>query len=256
MANTSIRIIPLPAFNDNYIWLMTLRGLAWAVDPGDAAVVERYLSSQSLSLAGILLTHHHADHTGGAYALQSHWQCPVYAPESTHPAYEALHCQRLSDGERMALLPEALTAVVMTLPGHTLDHIAYVINQQHLFCGDVLFGGGCGRLFEGSASQMFASLQRIMQLPPETLIYPAHEYTAHNLAFAKGIEPDNLALKARITDTQRLRALQQPTLPSTVALELATNPFLRCDSLLHTDFASLGSALAVFTALREQRNHF
>lgn len=254
--NTSLRITPIPAFTDNYIWVIVLDGLAWVVDPGDATVVEQYLHQHQLSLAGILLTHHHADHTGGALALQTHWRCDVFAPDSSHPAYQTLDCHRVVEGETLTLQTHTLIAQVIALPGHTLDHIAFYLNAQHLFCGDVLFGGGCGRLFEGTPAQMFASLARIKQLPVDTLIYPAHEYTAHNLAFASLVEPDNHALQMRIVDTQQRRTAQQATLPTTLALELATNPFLRCETLMHTPQHLSDTSLAVFTSLRQARNQF
>ncbi|MFD0930137.1 hydroxyacylglutathione hydrolase [Methylophilus glucosoxydans] len=256
-SSASIEIIPLPAFSDNYLWLIQSGSLAWLVDPGDADVVEEALSKRKLSLKGILLTHHHADHVGGAARLQKHWRCPVYAPDSSQPSYQAMQTIPVHAGDTISLLPEdIISCEVLSLPGHTLDHVAYYVNQQHLFSGDVLFGAGCGRLFEGTPAQMYASLQQIAALPPETLVYPAHEYTAHNLAFAQTIEPDNRALLQRIATTRELRHQQRPSLPTSLAQELATNPFLRCEQLrLRPEFQSR-SALEVFTEIRTRRNDF
>lgn len=255
--SASIEITPLPAFSDNYLWLIHAGKHALIVDPGDAEVVERALEAGKLQLDGILLTHHHADHTGGAAALQQHWQCPVYAPDSDHPAYQALQAIRVKAGDSLRFAHfEALTCEVFALPGHTMDHIAYYLNHQHLFSGDVLFGAGCGRLFEGAPSQMHASLQKIAALPADTLIYPAHEYTAHNIAFAQTIEPGNADLQQRARDTASLRARQLPTLPTTLALELATNPFLRCEVISGQDAFQHWQAIDVFTELRARRNQF
>ncbi|WP_036307927.1 hydroxyacylglutathione hydrolase [Methylophilus sp. 5] len=255
--SASIDITALPAFSDNYLWLIAYNGHALIVDPGDAEVVEQALAAAQLQLDGILLTHHHADHAGGAPALQQHWQCPVYTPDSDHPAYQALQATRVKQGDHITFTHfGTLTCEVLALPGHTLDHIAYYLNRQHLFSGDVLFGAGCGRLFEGTPAQMHASLQHIAALPPDTLIYAAHEYTAHNIAFAQTVDPDNQDLQQRALDTARLRAQQLPTLPTSLALELATNPFLRCEALSHQPAFQHWSALDVFTELRARRNHF
>ena len=255
--SASMQITPLPAFSDNYLWLIHAGRHALIVDPGDAGVVEQALETNDFQLDGILLTHHHADHTDGAIALQRHWGCPVYAPESNHPVYQALHTIRVKDGDNIQFpgLP-ALSCQVMSLPGHTLDHIAFYINHRHLFSGDVIFGAGCGRLFEGSPLQMYTSLQKIAALPAETLIYPAHEYTAHNIAFALTIEPDNNALQQRAADTAMLRHQQHPTLPTTLSLEKATNPFLRCDILSEQPAFHHWQALDIFTEVRTQRNTF
>lgn len=264
--DTPFNITPLPAFTDNYIWLVHQAALAWVIDPGDATVVDRYCERHQLQLQGILLTHHHLDHTGGVRALQQRWDCMVYAPESDAAIYQQFDCQRVHAGDTIPLLPSRLTVEILALPGHTLDHIAFYLNRQHLFSGDVLFGAGCGRLFEGSPAQMFASLQQIKQLPADTLIYPTHEYTAHNLAFASQIEPENADIKARLQHTLHLRAQQRPSLPTTLALELATNPFLRCEqlaqqsdwqgSLLQPMLGEACSALQIFTECRRLRNQF
>jgi hydroxyacylglutathione hydrolase len=255
--SASIQITPLPAFSDNYLWLIHTGKHSLVVDPGDAEVVEQALQSGGYQLDGILLTHHHADHTGGAKALQEHWHCPVYAPASEHPAYQALKTIRVLDGDdiQFPTFPK-LSCQVISLPGHTLDHIAYYINDQHLFSGDVLFGAGCGRLFEGTPAQMFASLQKLSALPSDTLIYPAHEYTAHNIAFALGIEPENQTLQIRAQNTAKLREKLEPTLPTTLSLEKATNPFLRCESLTQLPSFHNLQPVEIFAELRARRNVF
>ncbi|SFX42515.1 hydroxyacylglutathione hydrolase [Marinospirillum alkaliphilum] len=221
-------VITLPAFNDNYIWLLKSRGdkRCWVVDPGEAEPVQHYLKTHELTLEGILLTHHHADHIGGVAALM---KAGVTVVGSVQDVYRLppLNLQ-VTQGDRFQLLGH--TVQVLEVPGHTLGHIAYFIEDQHpplLFCGDTLFAGGCGRLFEGTPEQMHASLQALARLPDTTRVYPAHEYTLSNLKFALQVEPDNLQLQQRMTECQQLRDKGQPTLPSTLADEKATNPFLR-----------------------------
>ncbi|MDP8567132.1 hydroxyacylglutathione hydrolase [Methylophilus aquaticus] len=254
---TSLHINALPAFSDNYLWLLRQEQYALVVDPGDADVVEQALHQHHCRLVAILLTHHHADHTGGAAELQKRWQCPVYAPDHLHAAYTALHPISVHEGEHITfpLIP-GLQCRVMCLPGHTLDHVAYLVDGKHLFSGDVIFGAGCGRLFEGTPVQMYQSLQRIAELPESTLLYPAHEYTAHNIAFALTIEPDNEMLKQRAASTLVLRDQALSTLPSTVGLEKNTNPFLRCAQLVNLAPFNHLTPIALFTALRARRNSF
>ncbi len=212
----------IPAFKDNYIWLLTRGRRAAVVDPGDAAPVLARLEAEGLTLESILITHHHADHQGGVAALVDRWQPAVFAPASesitgcNHP---------LSGGERIGILGE--TVDVMAVPGHTLGHLAYYAPGA-LFCGDTLFGAGCGRLFEGTAAQMSASLDALAALPDETRVYCAHEYTEMNLRFALAVEPDNPALRQRVVRVAGLRAAGLPSVPSTLGEEKATNPFLRC----------------------------
>lgn len=255
--SASIEIVPLPAFSDNYLWLIHSGKYALIVDPGDADVVESALNALDLQLDAILLTHHHADHTGGAASLQQHWRCPVYAPDHDREAYKALQAMCVKPGDHLAFphFP-GLTCEVFGLPGHTLDHIAYYIDHRHLFSGDVLFGAGCGRLFEGTPAQMFTSLQTIAALPEDTLIYPAHEYTADNIAFAQTVDPGNPQLQQRAQETASLRARHLPTLPTTLRLELATNPFLRCEQLSRQTEFKHWLAIDVFTELRTRRNVF
>lgn len=223
-------VIALPAFNDNYIWLLRLRGdqRCWVVDPGEAGPVQRYLQAHDLRLEGVLLTHHHADHIGGVADLA---KPGVTLVGSMHDIYRLppLNVQ-VTAGDRFQVLGN--TVQVLEVPGHTLGHIAFYIADQEqplLFCGDTLFASGCGRLFEGTPEQMHASLQSLAQLPDHTQIFAAHEYTLKNLDFALQVEPNNSRLQVRQEECQAKRANQQPTLPSYLELEKATNPFLRVD---------------------------
>ncbi len=223
-----ITIEPVAAFSDNYIWLISDPDSRQAVvvDPGDAAPVEAALKARGLSLAGIMITHHHFDHVGGLAALKDAWSCTVWGPRN--PAIEGIDIT-LADGEQVEIL--GVSYDIIEVPGHTLDHIAYFHDGEEplLFCGDTLFAGGCGRVFEGTFPMMHASLKKLAALPAETRVYCAHEYTLANLAFASAVEPDNTALAERVAEAEATRARNQPTVPSTLALELATNPFLRAD---------------------------
>ena len=225
-----IQAHPVQAFSDNYIWLLEAGAdAAFVVDPGDAAPVLAALAARGLQLGGILVTHHHADHVGGvAGLLRRCGEVPVYGPRGS-PAGEITH--PLEDGDRIDVLGRV--AEVLAVPGHTLDHIAYFFAESHgaaplLFCGDTLFAGGCGRVFEGNPRMMHASLARLAVLPAATRVYCAHEYTLSNLRFACAVEPRNAQLLRRRQEAEALRARGEPTVPSTIALELATNPFLRC----------------------------
>lgn len=245
----------IPAFKDNYIWLLQRDRQAFVVDPGDAAPVVARLAADGLTLAGILLTHHHADHQGGVAELTERYRVPVFAPAAesitgrTHP---------LSGGESLMVLGS--TARVLAVAGHTAGHLAYLADGC-LFCGDTLFGAGCGRLFEGTPAQMAVSLDIIAALPPTTLIYCAHEYTELNLRFALAVEPDNAAVHERIARVAELRRAGRPSVPSTLAEELATNPFLRCRqpaviAAAQRHGATDASPVAVFAAIRGWRNVF
>ncbi|MBB5187574.1 MULTISPECIES: hydroxyacylglutathione hydrolase [Zhongshania] len=221
-----LSISPIPAFSDNYIWCVAHDGEAIIVDPGDAAPVLKYLEEHQLKLSAILITHHHYDHVNGIELLSEHYpQAPVYGPNNECPGIT----QRMSHGQALTLFGHRIE--VIAVPGHTLDHIAYYISDcapsPLLFCGDTLFAGGCGRLFEGTAEQMLESLGLISALPTNTAVYCAHEYTLSNLRFAQTVEPSNQDLEHRIADASRRRAEGLPTVPSKLALELLTNPFLR-----------------------------
>lgn len=221
-----IQIDALPAFNDNYIWLLqdTDTRRCAVVDPGDAAPVQAWLEAHpQWQLSDILITHHHFDHVGGVEKLKSATGARVAGPAAEKiPARDLA----LNDNDEIVVL--GLRFQVMAVPGHTLGHIAYYDGEQNLlFCGDTLFAGGCGRLFEGTPQQMHQSLSRLAALPARTKVYCTHEYTLSNLRFAHAVEPDNLRLSERLAEVTRWRAEGRISLPSNIELELATNPFLR-----------------------------
>jgi len=251
-----MHIIPLPAFRDNYIWALHDGRHAVVVDPGDAAPVQAFLAAQGLALVAILATHHHDDHVGGIEALLQLGPVPVFGP-----AREAIPgmTHQLAEGDRIRLPRLDLELAVLDVPGHTLGHIAYT-SPGLLFCGDTLFSAGCGRLFEGSAAQLHASLAKLAALPPDTRVFCTHEYTLSNLAFARRVEPDNPAREDYLRICEELRARAQPTLPSTIGRERAVNPFLRVRE--PQIVASVGrwlghppaDAADCFAALREWKN--
>lgn len=222
-----LEIQAIEAFDDNYIWLLSdpTSKQAFVVDPGDASPVNVALQAADLSLVGVLITHHHFDHVGGLKALCDEHAPIVYGPDN--PAIDGI-TQPCSAGDTVEVLGE--TFEVLEVPGHTLDHIAYYRpgTAPCVFCGDTLFAGGCGRIFEGTPEMMLASLQRLAALPTQTQVYCAHEYTLANLSFAQAVEADSVALQDRVAAAQASRERGEPTVPSTLALELATNPFLRC----------------------------
>ncbi|GEC94848.1 hydroxyacylglutathione hydrolase [Zoogloea ramigera] len=253
-----MQIIPLPAFRDNYIWLLRVGPHAVVVDPGDAAPVLRYLADEGLSLAAILVTHHHPDHVGGVLALLEHAAVPVYGPALetipglTHP---------VGEGDEVSVPALGLSLRVLDIPGHTAGHVGYYAAPA-LFCGDTLFAAGCGRLFEGTPAQMFDSLQKLASLPGDTQVYCTHEYTLSNLAFAAAVEPGNPAIAERIAHCEAIRAAQKPTVPFLLSGELLTNPFLRSHEAAVARQAEaragrpLGSPVEVFAAVREWKNSF
>lgn len=250
-----IKIQPIPAFDDNYIWLLTRSGYPGCavVDPGDDDPVIELLQAHHLQLDAILITHKHGDHVGGIAGLKQVWpNATVYGPVG-EPISALDH--RLQGGDRVLL--EGLDAEfdVIDVPGHTEGHIAYH-GGGRLFCGDTLFAGGCGRVFSGTYEQLSSSLIRLGELPSDTEVYCAHEYTLANLGFAAWVEPENPELRARTRRDQQRREQDEPTVPSTIEEELATNPFMRTDR--HSVAAAaerwageeLGDRAAVFRALR------
>jgi len=255
-------IIPVPAFGDNYIWIVRRGAAAVVVDPGDAEPVLAFLAKNRLQPVAILATHHHADHVGGIAALRARFAVPVYGPER-EAIPERTHSVRQGDG---VALPEiGATLAVLDVPGHTAGHVAYageIAGEPVVFCGDTLFAGGCGRLFEGTAAQMWASLSKLAALPPATRVYCAHEYTVSNLRFAAAVEPGNADLARRREDADARRARGEPTVPSTIADELATNPFLRVEVPAVSASAqakagrALPSAADRFAVLRAWKNAF
>ncbi|NUO89110.1 MAG: hydroxyacylglutathione hydrolase [Cupriavidus sp.] len=230
-----LKVEPIPAFQDNYIWAIHDGHCAAVVDPGEAAPVERFLSQSGLALGAIVITHHHGDHQGGvAELLAAHPRTPSDEPLPVlGPAGERIGGRTLAlrEGDVATLEAPALTLRVLDVPGHTAGHIAYVADLGEagpaVFCGDTLFASGCGRLFEGTPAQMLASLDKLAALPGDTRVYCAHEYTRSNVRFARAVEPGNAALEAWEQRVEALRAADRPTLPTTIAHERQVNPFLR-----------------------------
>ena len=248
-------ILLIPAFKDNYIWLLVRDGRAAVVDPGDPAPVIERLEALGLVLESILITHHHADHQGGIAALVERWQADVFGPEiesitgCNHP---------LTGGESIQVLGQEIK--VLAVPGHTLGHLAYYVPGV-LFCGDTLFGAGCGRLFEGTPAQMHNSLAQIAALPDDTLIYCAHEYTEANLRFAQELEPLNQDIQDRVKRVAELRAEGKSSVPSSLREEKASNPFLRTHvaaviEAVRENLTVNCDSVAVFSAVRQWRNNF
>ncbi|CAN7461042.1 hydroxyacylglutathione hydrolase [Acidovorax sp. LjRoot129] len=257
-----MNLLPLPAFTDNYIWMLHDGHQAVVVDPGDSAPVVQALQQLGVQLKAILVTHHHADHVGGVDALRDATGAVVYGPARERIPEPVV---RLAQGDTVDAL--GLRFEVIDVPGHTAGHIAYycpaVDGAPLLFCGDTLFSGGCGRLFEGTPAQMLASLDQLAALPGDTRVCCTHEYTLSNLKFARAVEPGNTALLHYSTQCESLRARNEPTLPSRMALEREINPFLRVrqpdvahaaqvfDAQVHQE-----DAVAVLAALRQWKNEF
>ena len=253
-------IVPIGAFKDNYVWTLREVGpdarAAAVVDPGEARPVLEYLAREKLELVAILATHHHADHVGGIAQLLKKYAVPVYGPRDepiptlTNP---------VSEGDEVSIPALGVTFSVLDIPGHTRAHIAYY-GAGALFCGDTLFACGCGRVFEGTAEQMYKSLQKLAALPDETKVYCGHEYTLANVQFALRVDPRNPALQERERRSRALREQGRPTLPSTLGEERATNPFLRClepaviDSANDYLGARISDPVRVFAAIREWKN--
>jgi hydroxyacylglutathione hydrolase len=254
-------IIPVPAFSDNYIWLIVSGKNVAVVDPGDAAPVLAYLARNELTLAAIVNTHHHGDHVGGNLALLAHRPVPVFGPAGEEIPGRT---HALREGDAIEVPDVGVALRVLDVPGHTAGHIAYAgdIDGPVVFCGDTLFAAGCGRLFEGTAAQMWSSLQKLAALPSATRVYCAHEYTLANLRFAAAVEPHNPAVAARIARDGAVRTRGAPTVPSTLADEHATNPFLRAArpavraaAAAHAG-RTLDDAVQSFAALRQWKNEF
>lgn len=254
----SLEILALPAFDDNYIWVLRNADTAVVVDPGDDAPVLDYLAKTRTRLCAVLVTHHHGDHVGGVADIVARHPAPVYGP-----ALEAIAGvdRPVGNGDRVALAELGIEFEVLAVPGHTRGHVAYY-RRGMLFCGDTLFGAGCGRLFEGTPDTMFASLSRLAALPDDTQVYCAHEYTLSNLNFAAAVEPGNAAVRHRIETTAKLREEGWPSVPSRLSIELATNPFLRwdADEVIAAARQRLGrdprGPQEVFAAIRDWKNHF
>ncbi|HBH35023.1 MAG TPA: hydroxyacylglutathione hydrolase [Gammaproteobacteria bacterium] len=254
-----MKIDPISAFNDNYIWCLssTDNHSAVVVDPGDAAPVISHLQKHGLRLSAILITHKHWDHIGGIRQLINIYPgIPVYGPRNE--AIEGV-TDKVCEGESIELQGIDAVLDVLDVPGHTEGHVAY-LGKGVLFCGDTLFAAGCGRVFSGTHAQLYASLQKIASLSPATRLFCAHEYTLDNLGFAQWVEPESIALRQRIQRDRASREAGLPTVPSTLEEELATNPFLRCHIHQAKDAAEkyvgkqLSNGEAVFTAVRNWKD--
>jgi hydroxyacylglutathione hydrolase len=265
--NTLLQVWPIPAFDDNYIWCIHNGKSALVVDPGDAVPVLEYLKQSGLRLTGILITHHHADHTGGILALLDAFgkDIPVIGPAGSNIPGRT---QIAKADDKIEITSPRISLQVYEVPGHTLSHIAYFANMQAnvvepmLFCGDTLFASGCGRLFEGTPTQMTQSLAKFASLPKNTLVYCTHEYTLSNIRFALAVEPNNVNLISWDEQARALRDQGLPTLPTTVGQELQVNPFMRCDQAEviaaakeisnHADLSTPAHVLAVIRAWKDR----
>jgi len=255
-----MHIHAVPAFKDNYLWVVAEGPHAAVVDPGDSVPIERFLADHGLKLDAILATHHHGDHVGGLQALAAHWKCPVFGPAGEDIAGIGT---RLGEGDRIRVPGIGIELDVLDVPGHTAGHIAYVDPaKEFVFCGDTLFACGCGRLFEGTPAQMSRSLAKLAALPGKTRVYCAHEYTLSNIRFAEAVEPGNRKLMERKARDSAKRDRGEATVPSTIGDELATNPFLRCRQAEVVASAErhagrrLRSEVEVFAEIREWKNNF
>tara|TARA_B100001540_G_scaffold312668_1_gene334199 strand:+ start:97 stop:867 length:771 start_codon:yes stop_codon:yes gene_type:complete len=250
----------IKAFSDNYIWTLIKDGEVTVVDPGDPKPVKNYLNEKGLNLKNILITHHHFDHTGGIEELTDIYGCEVYGPDGGHIKGIGV---KIQDNQEFTIMD--VTFKAFATPGHTLDHLSYYVEDDSdplLFCGDTLFSGGCGRLFEGSPKQMHNSLSRLAELPGKTKVFCTHEYTESNLRFAIAVEPNNRHIKDKIEEVQELRRKDLETLPSTISEELNINPFLRCnqnDVINSAEYyckTQLSESHEVLGAIREWKDNF
>lgn len=256
-----LKLNPIPAFADNYLWILHDGSRALVVDPGDAAPVQLFLQAHGLKLDSILVTHHHADHTGGVDVLRETTGATVYGPATERIPSPYLP---LRGGDTVHAM--GLDFTVLDVPGHTSGHIAFYAPDMQgiplLFCGDTLFSGGCGRLFEGTPAQMLSSLDKLAALPAQTRVCCTHEYTLSNLRFARAVEPDNSELQAYQLQCVKLRDSGQPTLPTSIARELSINPFLRTrqasvkNAAMHFDATTRDDDVSVFAAIRQWKNQY
>ncbi len=254
-----IKVEPIPAFSDNYIWLVTTNEGSIVIDPGDANPVIEYLNkNKDLTLNSILLTHHHYDHSGGIEDLRKKYDLKVFGPNNQIKSVD----HRVVEGDE--ILVNGLVFKIIEVPGHTLDHIAFYYDGDDnpiLFCGDTLFAAGCGRVFEGTYDQMYESLLKLKKLPENTIVYSGHEYTTSNLMFASHVEPLNKNIRDSLSKVQELRSKNIPTLPTSIKEEKLINPFLRCDDedlkiIMRKKFNTDLSELNIFSALREWKDNF
>lgn len=252
-------VLPIPALKDNYIWLLQdkLKNRAWIVDPGDARVTIQYIEQEKLILSGILLTHHHWDHSGGISGILKHFgRLPVVG---SHLSKIDMVTSPVKQDDEIQC--GSFNFKIMEIPGHTKDHIAFY-GHNALFCGDTLFSAGCGKLFEGTGAEMYGSINKIASLPDETLIFCGHEYTMSNLNFAALVDPQNNAIKEKIKKIKQNETSRRTTLPSKLREEKQFNPFLRCtqpeiiSAVEKHAKKKLSDPVEVFTHLREWKNHF
>ena len=253
-----LTVEPIKAFTDNYIWLVSTNEGSIVIDPGESENIQKLVDDKNINLKGILVTHHHYDHTNGINNLLKKNKLEVFGPENNIDGIN----NRVVDKDKISII--GIDFEVISMPGHTLDHIGfYSFNNDHpiLFCGDTLFAGGCGRIFEGTYRQMFNALKNISKLPSHTNIYCGHEYTLSNLKFAIEVDNNNTDLKKEYNDVLKKTELNIPTLPTTLKKELKTNPFLKCDDLsiqkkIKEKFNISTNELEIFTALRKWKDNF
>ena len=253
-----LSVKPIKAYEDNYIWLVTTNEGSIVVDPGESSKILELIDGNEIDLKAILVTHHHYDHTNGLSDLLKRSKLDIYGPNNNIAEIN----KRVKGSDHISIL--GIDFEVIEVPGHTLDHIAfYSFNKDEpvLFCGDTLFAGGCGRIFEGTYQQMFNSLKKLSSLPKHTKIYCGHEYTLSNLTFAVEADPNNKDLLNEYINVKKLCDLKTPSLPSTLDKELKVNPFLRCDNLsiknkIKKQFGVPANDLEIFTALRQWKDTF
>lgn len=254
----TIKITPLKAFQDNYIWAIHDQQYCYVVDPGQVAPVNQFISEQQLSLAGILITHHHHDHVGGLVALQQRHHVPAWGPDDDRIEGDF---QRLNEQAVVDLKALGIQLSVLFIPGHTLSHIAFY-NNDWLFCGDALFSLGCGRMFEGHPAMFVESLDKIRALPDHLMVYCGHEYTRDNCRFARVVEPDNRLLADYCQHINTLRHQQKPTVPSRLGMEKNLNPFMRTGNhdyqkqVQNQCNIPINNAIDCFAALRQWKDNF
>ena len=254
-----IKIESIEAFTDNYIWLITTIEGSIVIDPGESSKIINFLKEKQLNLKAILVTHHHFDHTGGINEILSHYPVDVFGPFNN--GIENIN-KKLKDGDKVSII--GIEFEIIEIPGHTLDHIAFYSENNGspiLFCGDTLFAGGCGRVFEGTSDQMYESLKKLKILPDNTSVYCGHEYTLSNLKFAKEAEPFNQNTLSRYNEVLELREKGFPSIPSSLSTELKTNPFLRSDveevqENISIKFKTTKEPKEIFKALRSWKDNF
>jgi hydroxyacylglutathione hydrolase len=253
-----LSVEPLKAYDDNYIWLVSTNEGSIVIDPGESNKIIDLMNKNKINLEGVLITHHHFDHTNGLNDVLDKKKLNVYGPKNNIDGINKI----VSQSDKFNLI--GIDFEVLEIPGHTIDHIGfYSFNNGNpiLFCGDTLFSGGCGRVFEGTYEQMHQALNKLSKLPRNTKIYCGHEYTLSNLKFAKEVEPNNKQLEDEYKNVERLTSSNEPSLPTTLEKELNINPFLRCgisdvQNKINEKFNITGNELEIFVALRKWKDAF